>query len=208
MILHYFKEGELNYSYLDTWHKYAGQMEFKHWNKNNLPYENYPFLNKLVQEGKWSIISDFIRRWAIIEYGGIYLDFDVELIKPIDFLHDFDSFVCIEGEPIYANMAVSGGKKNNKHHKKLLEMYFDVLNGKLNYPSKMEVACGTLITTDYIQTLKGSSISAENLSEIKNYDGFTTLPKQCFFPFNWNESYSDNCVKNDTYGIHWWAKGW
>lgn len=36
--------------------------------------------------GRWAMVSDWVRLYALKEFGGIYLDLDVELVKPIGLL--------------------------------------------------------------------------------------------------------------------------
>ena len=33
-------------------------------------------------------------------------------------------------------------------------------------------------------------------------------PKQYFYPYGLGEVFSQECIKEDTYGIHWWADSW
>lgn len=207
-MIHYFLDGKPGYSYWDSWQKHAGHLEFKKWDSKSLPYDEYPLLEKYRDQKKWSILSDFVRRWAVLKFGGIYLDLDVELLKPIDTFLSLDCFICIEGPPAFGNMAVSGGKAGNKHHKILLDMYLEVIEGKIIYDVPIEVGCSPWVVTDYLVKLKGEKLGDEDMMLIQNYDGLTTLPKACFYPYNWNENYSDDVIKPNTYGIHWWKKGW
>ncbi len=204
--IHYFLEGKLNYNYMESWRKNAGSVEFVEWTSKNIPY--VPSLEKHIENKKWALISDFVRRWAIFEYGGIYLDFDVELIKPIDIFFDYESFVCIEGYPLSANNAVSGGKKGNKFHKKMIEDYIAKTSGKKEMNSCIELECGPICATEFVESEKKSKIDHSDLVKIKEYNGFITLPKEYFYPFNWNEKFKEDCIKEKTHGIHWWKKGW
>lgn len=207
-MIHYFHEGHLGYDYFGSWHKHAGHIELKKWDDSNVPYKEYPSLYKYREKGMWSVISDFIRRWAILEYGGIYLDCDVELIKPIDKFFEHESFVCIEGPPSFPNAAVSGGKKGNKHHKRMLNDYFDVIEGRKSYPVPITVSCSPFVLRDYVQELKGDLMDESDMLIEKNYDGLVTIPKEVFYPYNWNEEFTTDCITDKTCGIHHWKKGW
>ena len=33
---------------------------------------------------KWAFVSDYARIWVLVNHGGIYMDTDVEVIKPLD----------------------------------------------------------------------------------------------------------------------------
>lgn len=207
-MIHYFLDGSLDFSYEDSWRKYAGHLKHMHWHCDNLPVEEYPILKKLIAEKRYSMLSDFIRWWAVYTYGGIYLDYDVELIAPIDDLLSLESFVCIEGYPIYPNGAASGGKKGNKYHKEIIQWYLDVVEGRVYYDVRVEVACSPWMLKRYVQHLKGAELDESDLTEIKTYGDFVTLPKEYFFPYNWNEKYSEDCITKNTHGIHWWKHSW
>ena len=45
----------------------------------------------------------------------------------------------------------------------------------------------------------------ENLLE----DGkIVIFPKEYFYPYGFHEKYTDDCIKSETYGIHWWNDSW
>lgn len=206
-VLHYFREGDLSFDYSDSWIKYGGA-ELKKWDASMIPYDKFPELIKYREKRKWSVLSDFIRLWAIYEEGGIYLDCDVELIKDITLFYDYSSFICMEGEPVYVNAAVTGGHKGSIHHLNMLDGFFDVLAGRKSYQCPFEVACGVWSHTDYVNGLLGRKLVSEDLSNTFLLNDLFVLPKRVFYPFNWNEQYSDDCITDQTYGIHWWKKSW
>lgn len=34
------------------------------------------------------------------------------------------------------------------------------------------------------------------------------FPKEYFYPYRFHEKYTDDCIKPETYGIHWWNDSW
>lgn len=205
-MIHYFLEGNLEFDYRDSWKKHV--RDIKKWDFSNLPVNDYPILQGLIDDRKYSVLSDFIRWWAVYEYGGIYLDFDVELIKPIDSVLQYESFVCIEGYPVYPNGAVSGGHKGNPYHLEILNEYLKVISGEKKYPAPIEVACSPWMLKDYVESKKGVALDDSDLYQIKSYGGFVTLPKEYFYPYNWNEEYATELLTPNTMGIHWWKHSW
>lgn len=209
--IHYFLDGNIINPYLNNWKEKCPNYEIIHWHSGNLPISDYPFLSKIIEHKKWSILSDFIRHWAVYTFGGYYLDIDVELIKPLDSLHKYPSFVCIEGYPIAANAAVSGGKIGAWLQKKCLDRlceinYDDLLSGKIDAIPELYVS--PQLVTNVIELYNGRELDAGDLNEIKEYSRFATLPKQYFYPFNYNEIYTAECIKPETIGVHWWHKSW
>lgn len=202
-IIHYFLEGDLGYDFRDSWAKFAPDYQLMQWNSVNMPFVEE--LQKHIKEKRWSVVSDYIRRWAILEFGGVYLDFDIELVKPLDEVLKYEAFVCIEAYPIYANAAVTGGVVENKFHQKALKDYMDIISGRTPFYTSIETAVGPVSVTDYIKSIKGP-MDERDVKEIVHYDGFVTLPKEYFFPYNWNEE--PGGITDKTIGIHHWKKGW
>lgn len=82
---------------LASWRKYAPGWEIREWDLKNLGVDGSgsctkdgipSFVRKAVEARKWAMVSDWARMWALKECGGIYLDLDVELVKPIGKLPD------------------------------------------------------------------------------------------------------------------------
>lgn len=73
---------------MDSWKTHAPDYEVRLWNEENSPMQ-HPYVREMYQQKKWAFVSDYIRFWALEKDGGIYLDTDMELLKPLDdFLED------------------------------------------------------------------------------------------------------------------------
>jgi len=74
------------------------------WTDNNCP--KTPFVVRALRERPVTV-SDYTRFWALYLYGGIYLDCDVEVLKPFDLSPEcFFGIQCLH-EPIeWVNVAV------------------------------------------------------------------------------------------------------
>lgn len=218
MLIHFFKDGDINYSYEESWKKFCPNAVFKKWDSTNLPVDKYPILQRYIDRRKWSALSDFTRRYSIYSEGGIYLDYDIELIKPIDDLI-YDNFVCIESKPTYANTAVCGGQKGNEFFKQMLDSVVATLEKGSVPHGMLETWLGVQITTGLVKSLAGIKTKAnvelpdEYITKIIEHNVYgsgtlITLPKDFFFPYNWNEKFKPDCITKNTRGIHWWKKNW
>ncbi len=67
---------------IDSWKKILPDYEIKLWNMNNFDINSIDFVKEACSVKKWAFASDYIRLYALYNYGGIYLDSDV-LIKKI-----------------------------------------------------------------------------------------------------------------------------
>ena len=64
-----------------SWERFAPDWEIREWNE--VPAEAPPYVQTALRERKWAFASDWMRFWILEREGGVYLDFDVELVKPL-----------------------------------------------------------------------------------------------------------------------------
>ena len=69
---------------LDSWRKYLPDYEIKEWNEENFNVNIIPYTAEAYSVKKYAFVSDYARFWILYNYGGIYFDTDVEVIKPLD----------------------------------------------------------------------------------------------------------------------------
>ena len=69
-----------------SWKKYCPDYEIKRWDESNLDIGKYKFAHDAYEQKKYAFASDVFRTEILYNEGGIYLDIDVELIKPVDVL--------------------------------------------------------------------------------------------------------------------------
>ena len=62
---------------MESWKNVLPEYTFIHWNMERIKDINVPFLKEAIQEKKWAYASDYVRLYAVYNYGGIYLDTDV-----------------------------------------------------------------------------------------------------------------------------------
>lgn len=101
-IIHYcwFGRGEmpeLVRNCIESWHKYMPDWEFKLWTEDNFDVNLMPYTAESYAAGKYAFVSDVARLWVLREYGGVYLDTDVEVFKNMEPLLQYQAFVCFEG---------------------------------------------------------------------------------------------------------------
>lgn len=81
---------------LDSWKKYAPDMEIKIWDLKNYKADHCLFFEQAVEYGNFAFASDYARADLLRRYGGIYMDLDVEMLRPIDDLLYNDAYMSFE----------------------------------------------------------------------------------------------------------------
>ncbi|MBO4897367.1 MAG: glycosyl transferase [Clostridia bacterium] len=69
---------------IKSWQKYCPDYEIKEWNESNFDVHFNTYVEEAYNAKKWAFVSDVARIYALYNEGGIYLDTDVKLIKPLD----------------------------------------------------------------------------------------------------------------------------
>ncbi|MFD1441646.1 glycosyltransferase family 32 protein [Lacticaseibacillus hegangensis] len=84
---------------IEDWKSKLPDYNFREWNDQTFPIDTAPlYVQQANKERKWAFVSDYIRLWVLDEFGGIYLDTDVRVIKSFDDLLGNESFLGRESE--------------------------------------------------------------------------------------------------------------
>ena len=82
---------------LRSWESMAPDFEVREWSSRDFSFDTMPiFVREAYTEKKWAFVSDYLRLYLLFNYGGIYLDSDVYLKKPLDIFLDNSMFSFIE----------------------------------------------------------------------------------------------------------------
>ena len=152
-IIHYcwFGKKKLSNKYLSKWKKIYNDYTFIEWNEKKFDINKYEYTKKAYYEKKYAFLSDFVRLYALINYGGIYIDTDVELNDKFNDIIDNDLVIGWEKNKIMTGLIVA--KKNNHD---LINIFND------NYINTLNFTPNTDIFTDYFT-------KKYNLKKMKEY---------------------------------------
>ena len=129
-IIHYIWFGdELPEDYqkfINHWKKVMPDYEIMGWNLNNIKIEHNKYTDSVKS---YAYLSDYYRLKILYEYGGIYLDTDVEVFKKFDEFLKYDLFTCNHYDCMVGG-GVLGASKNNKDVSNLLDLTVKRYNEK------------------------------------------------------------------------------
>ena len=103
---------------IESWKKYLPDYEIKEWNESNFDLNYNDYVREAYEAKKWAFITDVVRLYAMVTEGGIYMDTDVEVLKPLDELLQYDAvsgfesssriptglMACREGQPLFEEL--------------------------------------------------------------------------------------------------------
>ena len=98
---------------IDSWKKYCPDYEIIAWNEDNFDINYNDYVKEAYNSQKWAFVSDVARLYALVNFGGIYMDTDVEVIHPLDSLLICEAVLGFESDAQISTglMAASKGNK-------------------------------------------------------------------------------------------------
>ena len=204
-IIHYcwFGRGEkskLIKKCINSWKKYCPDYEIIEWNEDNFDVDQTIWTKQAYEAKKWAFVADYVRLYALYNYGGIYCDTDVELVRPIDNLLDNKGFSGFEKEPIIlVQTGIIGAEKGFDIVKYLLS-YYEGRNFK-KADGTYDTTTNTHITTTILE--KNGFVANGKLQSV---NGFTLYTKDYFAP---KDFYTGRIEKTkNTACIHHYNLSW
>ena len=80
-----------------SWKKKLPGYDFVHWNTEKFNLDDNIWVKQAFESKKYAFAADYIRLYAVYNFGGIYMDTDVEVFKSFDDLLDQPYFIGTEG---------------------------------------------------------------------------------------------------------------
>lgn len=189
---------ELARKCIESWQKYCPDYQIIEWNEGNFDFSSCDYALEAYKAQKWAFISDYARLKILVEHGGIYMDTDVELIKPLDKFLNEQAFSGFEDECCVPT-GIMACEKNFKLFEILLKRYD---------ARKFVNPDGTFdTTTNVVEITKYLASNGLLLNNQKQtIDGLTLYPKEYFCPKS-NTTGKIECT-NNTHAIHHFAGSW
>lgn len=133
---------------MESWERHCPDYTLTRWDESNAPLEDNLYVRQAYQAGKWAFVSDYVRLKALAEQGGIYLDTDVELVRPLDQYLPCEMFMGFESTRKIATCVV-GAVPGHPFIGQLVELYrirrFQEADGSLDETTNVEYITRELV---------------------------------------------------------------
>ena len=191
-----------------SWKKYLPDYEIKEWNESNFDVYQSAYVAEAYKLKKYAHVSDYARFWILYNYGGIYFDTDVEVIRPIDDILEKGSFMgfeCQQGTPFdnpKGNLAAGlglGVAKGHPFFEKMVNYYnhhhYIRWNGKNTGNVTLKVT--NELDFDHKKILDGGIVYVDDLF---------VYPEEYFCPINYYTK--ETKITSNTRTIHHYMESW
>ncbi len=188
--------------YIESWKKYCPDYEIIEWNESNFDVNQNKYCQEAYEAKKWAFVSDYVRLKVLYDYGGIYMDTDVEVCKPLDdFLNnDYEAFSGFENGnriPTGIMASIKGGSWI-----KYLLSYYDDKRFK-NIDGSYDMTPNVVIITEMTERKFKVNLSNEFIMFGNNV---------AIYPFDYfcaKSTVTGKILKtNNTYTIHHFSGSW
>lgn len=199
-IIHYcwFGRGEkpeLAKKCIASWQKFCPDFEIREWNENTYDINGNKYTKYCSEQKKWAFLSDYVRLDVVAKFGGIYLDTDVELIRPLDALLAYPAFYGFENNAYVATGLGFGAEAEHPTVIALLKEYMYLASEE----ETIALTGCPILNTRALQSF-GLVLNGYR----QNVLGAEILPPDYLNPYD--DATGDLHITENTYSIHWYAK--
>lgn len=184
---------------IDSWGKNCPDYEIICWSEDNYDLNRIPFAKEAYEKQKYGLVTDVARLDILYEYGGIYMDTDVSLMKNLDELLYQPAFVGVEK---WGNINTGGMVGATPKHPMIKEMldyrrqfHFILNDGSINMETN-----GMYETVPFIE--HGMKIDGS----LQYINGMTVYPSSVFHPYDYVSC--EEAIKEWTVSKHHFCGGW
>lgn len=198
--------------WVDGWKQLMPDYQYMLWNDESVSGIDIPYIKEAIQNDKYAFASDVVRLWALYKFGGVYLDTDVEVVKPLDSLLNYKAFIgresCMQINYRTTSFHLSsyclGAEPNNAFISKCMNYYRQrhfVCSDDVKLPAKLKF------------DMRNASEIYSNIAELFGYNPSALAPLEqvCendLLHIMQPNAFSSNSKKTATYCIHHSAGSW
>lgn len=181
-----------------SWKKYCPDYEIVRWDESNFDVSQNQYCLEAYESKKWAFVSDYARLKVLVDHGGIYMDADVEVLKPLDRFLTEEAFSGFEDDKIVPT-GIMAARCGHPFFKRLLADY----DGK-----RFLLPNGAYDTTPNTKYITDACLEAGLVLNGKKQtvDGFTLYPKDFFCPKSWHTGLIE--LTDNSYTIHHFSGSW
>lgn len=185
-------------AYIESWKRHCPDYEIIEWNESNFDLNWCDYVREAYEAKKWAFVTDVVRLVVLVEHGGIYMDTDVEVLKPLDDILQYEAVSGFEAQRRIPTglMAAQPGSA----------MFAELLRDYEGAHFRNEDGSYNLTTNVARITQACLKYGLELNNTLQTVNGFTLFPKDyfCAKDYETGKVY----VTENTYTIHHFAGSW
>ena len=197
-----------------SWKIAMPDWEYMRWDESNFDIAAAPiYVRQAYEARKYAFVSDYVRLWALEQFGGVYVDTDVKVLKSYEPLLNDTAFIGLEESKVHLpGTCVIGCEAHCQWVRDMLALYDDIEFVKPD---------GSLDLTTNVERL-GQRMKEEGLNQVESRESRAKSKpwKQNQYIEKWGlriyiHDYFSPITSTrvmrktrNTYSIHYFAESW
>ena len=184
---------------IKSWKKFCPDYEILEWNEDNFDVTTAPrYVQQAYEAKRWAFVSDYVRLRALVEQGGVYMDTDVEVVKPLDGFLKHQAFAGFE-HITRVQTGLLACEKGFPLFRDFMDYYQDA--SFLNPDGTPNITTNVEILTDLCR--KRGLVFNDKFQVV---EGLAIYPREVFCPVDYDTEKLNRTRKTVT--IHWFSGSW
>lgn len=189
---------------LRSWKKYLTEFQIIKWDESNFEFDNY-FLQQAKKDEMWAFISDYARLKILYDHGGIYLDVDMLLLRPLtEIFKKYDLILGSESiDYINAGLMISVPRVEFLKH--CINCYSSLQITGNNYG---ELTIPKIITKCFREKYNCQLKFDQKL----DFENLVIYPSSYFYNYGYEDKIAGkdfhDFIDKNTYALHLWNASW
>lgn len=182
-----------------SWREKCPDYDIVRWDESNYDVSRYAYTRQAYESKKWGFIPDIARLEILYEYGGFYLDTDVELLKSLDVMRYQPGFCAREA---WGHVNFGGGSGCRKG----LEIVGELLEFRKDIPFILPDGRLNMEASGYFETrpLMDKGLVIEDRTQ--SIEELTAYASEFFHPYNYISG--EENITEQTISIHYFSGSW
>lgn len=194
---HKMPAGDLKH--IQEWRNKCPDFKIIKWSEKNFNCQEHLFTKRAYRLHNWAAISDYVRLSVLKRMGGVYLDTDVKMIKPIRPLLHQPAFIGLENPRAIASGLIFGASPMDKNVIEMLQVY--------DYLAKSDAFYRCLNDQVYITTAHFLKYGFKYVNKKQLVSNCYIYPTDYFCPKRLDHRLKINLDSN-TYTVHEYDDSW
>lgn len=191
---------ELAVNCIKSWKEKLHDYEIIEWNEDNFDITSNEYVKQAYESRKFAFVTDYVRLYALYHHGGVYMDTDVEVLKPLDKFLEHAAFTGCEDDM----MCVTGTMASVQGHKWIEHLLSGYESRKFILPDgSYDKTPNTGVITDLTINEYGWKPKNE-LQHLK--EGLVIYPFDVFCAKQWRTG--EVLITNETHTVHHFSASW
>ena len=192
---------ELAQKCIASWKKFLPDYEIKEWNESNYDVRKISYIAQAYDAKKYAFVSDYARFDILYQYGGVYFDTDVEVIKDLSPIIERGAFIGVEKglRPLLAAGLGIASPAASDIYREILDSYqneqFVNDDGSLNLKT---------VVTRVSDIFKSHGFVEQDIMQV--VADTTVYPSEYFCPKDFDTG--SLCLTENTCSIHHYDGSW